>query len=143
MLDMLEKPYSEHIDDSKLDDDAQAVPAPAVVYDAVFARGTMLKVDLTLLPLLTLVYMCSSLNNTFYFISYAPFMVPFALLGKRTRMAKVLSFCAIGWGIAATCFASTNSFAGSYACPFFVGLGEASFSPLIQVSCRSSIPGGR
>ena len=122
-----------------------------------------------LLPILTLIYMCSSLDksnlgnaktlgmindiggdptgnqyallNAFYFISYAPFskhylptasanltftVVPLALLGKRTRMAKVLSICAIGWGIAATCFAAVTNFPGAFACRFLVGLGGRS-----------------
>jgi len=48
-------------------------------------------------------------------------------------MAKVLTGCALGWGIAATCFAAVQDFPGSFACRFFIGLGEAGFSPLIQV----------
>jgi MFS family permease len=65
-------------------------------------------------------------------LTHSP-VVPFALLGKRTRMSMVLSICAIGWGIAATCFASVTNFPGSFACRFFIGFGEAGFSPLIQV----------
>ena len=82
-------------------------------------------------------------------------MVPFALLGKRTRMVSVLTFCALLWGIAATCFAGVQNYAGAFVCRFFIGLGgeflaapgeycqlltdvtntslEAGFSPLIQV----------
>jgi MFS family permease len=60
-------------------------------------------------------------------------VVPFALLGKRTRMAKLLATCALVWGIAATCFAAVQNFGGAYACRFIIGVGEAGFSPLIQV----------
>lgn len=78
-------------------------------------------------------------------------VVPFALLGKRTRMVSVLTFCALLWGIAATCFAGVQNYSGAFACRFFIGLGgmfyihsdrlstvanastEAGFSPLIQV----------
>ncbi|THY47677.1 hypothetical protein D6C98_07019 [Aureobasidium pullulans] len=121
----------------------------------------MLKLDLILIPLLTLIYLASSLDksnlgnakslgmmkdlghdptgdtyallSSLYYMSYAPFMVPFALLGKRTRMVSVLTLCALLWGIAATCFAGAQNYSGAFACRFFIGLGEAGFSPLIQV----------
>ena len=48
-------------------------------------------------------------------------------------MISVLTFCALLWGIAATSFAGVHNYAGAYACRFFIGLGEAGFSPLIQV----------
>lgn len=60
-------------------------------------------------------------------------MVPFALLGKRTRMATVLMVGSFTWGVAATAFAGVHNYAGSFACRFFIGLGEAAFTPLIQV----------
>jgi MFS family permease len=141
------------------------------------------------MPLLTLIYLTSSLDksnlgnakslgmmkdlghdptgdtyallNSLYYVSYAPFsqyhwelhkiaVVPFALLGKRTRMVSVLTCCALVWGIAATCFAGVQNYSGAFACRFFVGLGgtssaaayaitpltilpEAGFAPLIQV----------
>jgi hypothetical protein len=50
-------------------------------------------------------------------------VVPFALLGKRTRMVSVLTFCALLWGIAATCFAGVQNYSGAFACRFFIGLG--------------------
>ena len=50
-------------------------------------------------------------------------MVPFALLGKRTRMVSVLTLCALLWGIAATAFAGVQNYAGAFACRFFIGLG--------------------
>lgn len=52
-----------------------------------------------------------------------PTVVPLALLGKRTRMAKLLAICALCWGIAATCFAAVRNFSGAYACRFIIGLG--------------------
>ncbi|RSH80868.1 hypothetical protein EHS25_007037 [Saitozyma podzolica] len=151
------KEQMDHVEDGK---------TPAEIgrlreFDPALMRRATRKLDLLLLPILTAVYCCSSLDksnlgnaktlgmikdiggdpsgdryallNAFYFISYAPFMVPLALLGKRTRMAMVLSICAIFWGIAATSFAAVTNFPGSFACRFFVGLGEAGFSPLIQV----------
>lgn len=48
-------------------------------------------------------------------------------------MVSVLTLCALLWGIAATCFASVQNYSGAFACRFFIGLGEAGFSPLIQV----------
>lgn len=121
------------------------------------------------MPLLTLIYLASSLDksnlgnakslgmmkdigndptgdtyallNSLYYVSYAPFsqycpratskktelmqyaVVPFALLGKRTRMVSVLTFCALLWGIAATCFAGVQNYSGAFACRFFIGLG--------------------
>lgn len=50
-------------------------------------------------------------------------MIPLALLGKRTRMEKVLTICAIGWGIAATCMAAVQNFGGAFACRLLTGLG--------------------
>lgn len=68
-------------------------------------------------------------------------------------MAKLLTICAICWGISATCFAAVQNFSGAYACRFLIGFGgeltwhlsemrppgadnpnlEAGFVPLIQV----------
>jgi hypothetical protein len=67
-------------------------------------------------------------------------------------MVSVLTFCALLWGVAATCFAGVQNYSGAFACRFFIGLGgkfffltqvgsptaantstEAGFSPLIQV----------
>ncbi|KAI7326629.1 MFS general substrate transporter [Hortaea werneckii] len=130
-------------------------------FDPKFMRRTMLKLDLIVMPLLTLIYLASSLDksnlgnakslgmmedigndrsgdtyallNSLYYVSYAPLMVPFALLGKRTRMISVLTGCALIWGIAATCFAGVQNYSGAFVCRFFIGFGEAGFAPLIQV----------
>ncbi|KAM3423189.1 hypothetical protein BST61_g639 [Cercospora zeina] len=124
-------------------------------------RRTTRKLNLIIMPLLRLIYLASSLDksnlgnaktlgmmkdigsdphgttyaflSSLYYISYAPMMVPFALLGKRTRMVSVLTGCALLWGIAATCFAGVQNYGGAYACRFLIGFGEAGFSPLIQV----------
>ncbi|KEQ72722.1 MFS general substrate transporter [Aureobasidium namibiae CBS 147.97] len=74
-----------------------------------------------------------ALLSSLYYVTYAPFMVPFALLGKRTRMVSVLTLCALLWGVAATCFAGVQNYSGAFACRLFIGLGEAGFGPLIQV----------
>ncbi|WWC85700.1 uncharacterized protein L201_000566 [Kwoniella dendrophila CBS 6074] len=136
-------------------------------WDPAFVRKTLRKVDFALLPVLTLIYLCSSLDksnlgnaktlgmikdigkdphgqkyallNSLYYVSYAPFMVPLALLGKRYRMGKNLALAAVFWGIAATCFSAVQNFPGAYACRFFVGLGEAGFSPLNKFICQDFI----
>ncbi|THX73114.1 hypothetical protein D6D04_08706 [Aureobasidium pullulans] len=160
-LSAVEKLDNAYIEDAseKVSDSQQEVVVRE--FDPKFMRKTMLKLDLILLPLLTLIYLASSLDksnlgnakslgmmkdlghdptgdtyallSSLYYVSYAPFMVPFALLGKRTRMVSVLTLCALLWGIAATCFAGAQNYSGAFACRFLVGLGEAGFSPLIQV----------
>ncbi|TIA58898.1 hypothetical protein D6C77_05190 [Aureobasidium pullulans] len=160
-LSAVEKLDNAYIEDAseKVSDSQQEVVVRE--FDPKFMRKTMLKLDLILMPLLTLIYLASSLDksnlgnakslgmmkdlghdptgdtyallSSLYYVSYAPFMVPFALLGKRTRMVSVLTLCALLWGIAATCFAGAQNYSGAFACRFFVGLGEAGFSPLIQV----------
>ncbi|KIR55946.1 high-affinity nicotinic acid transporter [Cryptococcus gattii Ru294] len=155
--------YQDNKDHTKhIEGDAESVEDPnRDQYEPAFIRKTVAKLDFTLLPILTLMYLCSSLDksnlgnaktlgmikdiggdktgdkyallNALYYVSYAPFMVPLALLGKRTRMAKLLAICALCWGIAATCFAAVRNFSGAYACRFIIGLGEAGFVPLIQV----------
>ncbi|THY80573.1 hypothetical protein D6C93_09850 [Aureobasidium pullulans] len=160
-LSAVEKLDNAYIEDAseKVSDSQQEVVVRE--FDPKFMRKTMLKLDLILMPLLTLIYLASSLDksnlgnakslgmmkdlghdptgdtyallSSLYYVSYAPFMVPFALLGKRTRMVSVLTLCALLWGIAATCFAGAQNYSGAFACRFFIGLGEAGFSPLIQV----------
>lgn len=72
-------------------------------------------------------------------------VVPLALLGKRTRMGKLLALAACFWGIAATCFAAVNTFAGAYACRFLVGLGGEHNVPteadVVRGGLRSAHPG--
>ena len=63
-------------------------------------------------------------------------VVPIALFAKRTRMAKVMTICAIGWGIAATASAAVTNFAGAFACRFFVGLGGTSTDPFLPLRDR-------
>ncbi|KAI9637765.1 major facilitator superfamily domain-containing protein [Dioszegia hungarica] len=156
---LIEKGVAEHVDEGKFPIGEEGEGARE--WEPKFMKRTQLKLDLLLLPLLTLIYMCSSLDksnlgnaktlgmiddlggdpsgetyallNAFYFISYAPFMVPFALLAKRTRMAKVLALCACGWGIAATSFAGVQNFPGAFACRFLIGFGEAGYAPMVQV----------
>lgn len=41
-------------------------------------------------------------------------------------MVWVLTGCALLWGIAATAFAGAQSYAGAFACRFFIGLGGQS-----------------
>ncbi|WVR09349.1 hypothetical protein IAU60_006415 [Kwoniella sp. DSM 27419] len=157
MTDLGEKGSTEH-QEYPAEEEERAVTKQ---WDPAFIAKTTRKVDWMILPILTLLYLCSSLDkanlgnakslgmiediggdktgkkyaflNSLYYVSYAPFMVPFALLGKRTRMGKTLAVAACFWGIAATCFAAVNNFGGSYACRFLIGLGEAAFVPSIQV----------
>jgi hypothetical protein len=48
-------------------------------------------------------------------------------------MAKVLTGCAVFWGIAATSFAAVNNFSGSFACRFLIGLGGAPYPRLSPI----------
>jgi len=78
-----------------------------------------------------------ALLNSLYFVAYAPFsessrpdafigsqpVVPFTLLGKRTKVNLVIGIAGIVWGTAATCFAAVQNYPGAFACRFFVGLG--------------------
>ena len=118
-----------------------------------------LQVDALVMPLICLLYLFASLDksnlgnakglgmlddiggdpdgskyaflNSLYFIAYSPMMIPFALLGKRTSVTKVISIAGIYWGLASTCFAAVQNFPGAYACRFMVGIGEAGLGPLV------------
>ena len=52
---------------------------------------------------------------------------------QANAYGQALATCALVWGIAATCFAAVQNFGGAYAFRFIIGVGEAGFTPLIQV----------
>ena len=50
-------------------------------------------------------------------------MIPFALLGKRTRLSTTLAMNCIIWGIASASMAGVTNYGGAIACRFIVGVG--------------------
>ena len=62
-------------------------------------------------------------------------VVPFTILGKRTRVTKVIAIAGMVWGTAATCFAAAQSYPGAFAARFFVGLGGELCFPFKHEMC--------
>ncbi|KAI9293703.1 MFS nicotinic acid transporter-like protein Tna1 [Neoconidiobolus thromboides FSU 785] len=113
------------------------------------------KVDLRLIPFLTILYIFSFLDRvnigharlyqlekdlnlgpnefswtlSIFFIGYVVFEVPSNLMMKRTSPAIWISRIMITWGIITMSMAASYNFAGLMASRFFLGLAEAGLFP--------------
>lgn len=113
------------------------------------------KIDLCLLPLLTLSYMLQfldkqtlnfasimgmikdldlrgsqySLSGSMFYIGYLSFSYPASFLMVRLPLGKYLGGTCVVWAICLACHAATKNAAGLLAVRFFLGAAEASISP--------------
>lgn len=113
------------------------------------------KIDLYLLPLLTLSYMLQfldkqtlnfasimgmiqdldlrgsqySLSGSMFYIGYLAFSYPASFLMVRLPLGKYLGGTCVVWAVCLACHAATTNAAGLLAVRFFLGAAEASISP--------------
>jgi hypothetical protein len=133
-------------------DSESALPSPARV---VNERALLRKVDLRLLPPLTLLYLLSFLDRsnvgnariegltedlnmtgdqyltglTLYFIGYVLFEVPCNIVLKIWTPRAWLPTLALAWGIVSTLMGVTQSLAGFFVVRFFLGVTESGLFP--------------
>ncbi|KAI9800755.1 MAG: hypothetical protein M1833_003172 [Piccolia ochrophora] len=118
-------------------------------------KALLRKLDLTLLPALTLLYLLSFLDRsnvanarleglvtdlnitgnqyltclTVYFIGYVLFEIPCNIILKRTSPKLWLPTLTIAWGIVATLMGVTQNLAGFLIARFFLGVTESGLFP--------------
>lgn len=124
-------------------------------YTAEEDRKLVRKLDLSLLPPLTLLYLLSFLDRsnianarieglatdlnitgdqyltglTLYFIGYVLFEIPCNIVLKRTSPKKWLPTLTLVWGVIATLMGLIQNMAGLYAVRFFLGVAESGLFP--------------
>ncbi|MCJ1448383.1 MAG: hypothetical protein MMC23_008898 [Stictis urceolatum] len=126
-------------------------------------RKLLWKLDLKLIPWLSLLYLVSFLDRTnignarlagletdlkitdsqylialtVFFISYSVFEPLTNVMLKRFKPSIFIPAIMLAWGICTTCLGLTHNFSGLTAARFFVGLAEAGLFPGIQyyLSC--------
>lgn len=118
-------------------------------------RKLLRKIDLCLLPLLTISYMLQFLDkqtlnfasvmglikdlhlhgtqyswsSSIFYIGYLAFSYPASYLMVRLPIGKYLGYTCIAWALCLACHAATSNFAGLMAVRFMLGATEASISP--------------
>ena len=118
-------------------------------------RKLVRKIDLCLLPLLTLSYMLQFLDkqtlnfestmglihdlklhgtqyawtSSIFYFGYLAFSYPASVLMVRFPLGKYLACTCLVWAICLTCHAATTNFAGLMVARFVLGATEASISP--------------
>ncbi|KAH7026724.1 major facilitator superfamily transporter [Microdochium trichocladiopsis] len=130
-----------------------------LVNDEAACKALVRKVDLVVLPLLAVTYLCqyvdkqalsyaavfdlftdANINQTQYswfasifYIAYGLFEYPILALAQRTRMAKVVSGCVVAWGSVLMLTAACTNFGGLLACRFLLGVFEAAITPCFMM----------
>ena len=118
-------------------------------------KALLRKLDRTLLPPLTILYLLSFLDRsnvgnarieglpkdlhftgnqylttlTIYFIGYVLFEVPCNIILKKTSPRAWLPTLTIAWGVVATLLGVTQNFGGFLAARFFLGMTESGLFP--------------
>ena len=118
-------------------------------------KALVRKLDLRLLPPLTLLYLLSFLDRsnvanarieglatdlgmtgdqyltglTLFFIGYVLFEIPCNIVLKRTSPKAWLPTLTLGWGVVATLMGITQNLGGFYAVRFFLGATESGLFP--------------
>ncbi|GLI78967.1 hypothetical protein PoHVEF18_007289 [Penicillium ochrochloron] len=133
----------------KKETDAYAAPgdvatSPSSSSIAEFAgineKSLLRKLDLRLLPPLTLLYLLSFLDRsnagdqyltglTLYFIGYVLFEVPANTVLKLTRPSLWLPTLTLVWGVVATLLGVVQNYRGYLASRFFLGVAESGLFP--------------
>ncbi|KAH9833360.1 pantothenate transporter liz1 [Teratosphaeria destructans] len=126
-------------------------------------RALVRRLDLKLIPWLTLLYLISFLDRTnignakidglitdlhmttgeysaalsLFFVSYAGFEPLTNILLKRLRPSIFIPLIMVLWGIVMTCMGTVKNFSGLAACRFFLGVAEAGLFPGVNyyLSC--------
>ncbi|MCJ1475634.1 hypothetical protein MMC13_004297 [Lambiella insularis] len=118
-------------------------------------RKLMLKLDLHVMPMISLLYMLAFVDRInignariqglekdlgmkgsdynialfVFFIPYILFEVPSNIILRKIAPSTWLSFIMLCWGIVTTCMGLTQSYAGLIVCRFLLGFFEAGFVP--------------
>ncbi|KAK7987108.1 transporter [Apiospora saccharicola] len=124
-------------------------------YEGKKGKGVIRKIDLRLIPIMALLYLCSHIDrgnignakiegmdkdlemtgnqyniaSTIFFIPYIIFEIPSNIVLKKLRPSIWLSVLVISWGIVITLMGVVQNFQGMVACRVFLGLCEAGFFP--------------
>ncbi|KAK7994533.1 hypothetical protein PG991_016121 [Apiospora marii] len=124
-------------------------------YEGKQGKKVVRKIDLRLIPIMALLYLCSHIDrgnignakiegmdkdlgltgnqyniaSTIFFIPYIIFEIPSNIVLKRLRPSIWLSILVISWGIVMTLMGVVQNFQGMAACRVFLGLCEAGFFP--------------
>ncbi|KIY02918.1 uncharacterized protein Z520_01383 [Fonsecaea multimorphosa CBS 102226] len=132
-------------------DDATIIPQ----FDAHEERRIIRKIDVRLLPVLAVLYLCSYLDRSnignakiagmyedlelyglryntvvaVFFVTYALFEVPSNIMLKIVRPSIWLAILSFSWGTVMTLMGVVQSYHGMVAARFFFGLTEAGFFP--------------
>ncbi|KAF2765184.1 MFS nicotinic acid transporter-like protein Tna1 [Teratosphaeria nubilosa] len=156
--------YVEYKENRPVDD---GLPDPdaglSVEERAKIDRALVRKLDLKLIPWLTLLYLVSFLDRTnignakidglitdlhmndgqyaaalsLFFVSYAGFEPLTNVLLKRLKPSVFIPLIMVLWGIVMTCMGTVRNFSGLAACRFFLGVAEAGLFPGVNyyLSC--------
>ena len=116
------------------------------------------KLDVVILPLTTLLYLCAYLDRgnmgnaklqgvqkdlmddsdtkfsialSCFYIAYIVFNVPGNIMAKLLKPSTSIAIAALIWGIASTLQAAAFNFPGIIVCRLFIGIGEAGFGPTV------------
>lgn len=116
------------------------------------------KLDVLILPLTTLLYLCAYLDRgnmgnaklqgvqkdlmdnsdtkfsialACFYIAYIVFNVPGNIMAKLLKPSTSIAIAAFIWGTASTLQAATFNFPGIIVCRLFIGIGEAGFGPTV------------
>ena len=135
--------------------DTSTLPGEAPFYTPAEEKRLVRKLDLYLLPPLTLLYLLSFLDRsnvanarieglvtdlfispdqyltglTLYFVGYVLFEVPCNIVLKKTSPKAWLPTLTLVWGIVATLLGVTQNLAGFWAARFFLGVAESGLFP--------------
>ena len=138
-------PFSEHSLEANLDEERNGINE----------RALTRKLDVTLLPAVTILYLMSFLDRsnvanakveglatdlnisdgdylsglTLFFVGYVLFEVPWNIVLKRTTPKLWLPTITVVWGIIATLTGVVQNRAGFYAARFFLGMVEGGLFP--------------
>ncbi|OKL57414.1 hypothetical protein UA08_07657 [Talaromyces atroroseus] len=126
-----------------------------VIIDPAVEKSLVKRMDMILLPILSLVYLTHSLDRAnlgnaksgtleqdlglhgnqyslllmMFYIPYSLFGIPATILAKRYSSALVIPFLVLGWGSLAMITAATKNFGGIMATRVLLGTMEAGFLP--------------
>ena len=144
-------------DKEKLDavTDSPGSPVQQPEFTRQEEKALVRKLDLRLLPPLTLLYLLSFLDRsnvanarieglasdlgmsgdqyltglTLYFIGYVLFEIPCNIVLKKTSPRAWLPTLTLAWGVVATLMGITQNLGGFYAVRFFLGAAESGLFP--------------
>ncbi|XWW92704.1 hypothetical protein V2A60_000629 [Cordyceps javanica] len=128
-------------------------------YSAQEANRVRWKLDLILLPMMTITYLLSFMDkvalsqasifgilkddhlsgadyswaSAIFYFGYLVAQYPCALLMQKLPIGRYFGVMIVGWGVATTAQAATTSFASLATCRFFLGAFETCISPVLTI----------